>query len=249
MGSPLSPVVANLYMEDLETRAISTARHPPSFYRIYVDDSAMIIKSRYVDAFLEHLNTQDEHIKFTIEREEDGKLPILDSLLTRTDDGTINISVYRKPTHTEQYLSYKSCHPLEHNKSVVNTLVHRAKSIITKPEDQENELKHISQALKANGYPNWLIKQQDTTQNADSNRNSNKEHANKSNAVIPYVKGLSEKLRVVLNKHQISVAFKPHTTLRNILVHPKDKTAKLDKTGVVYKVHMWEKPNVKPKHR
>ena len=148
--------------------------------------------------FLEHLNTQDEHIKFTIEREEDGKLPILDSLLTRTDYGTINISVYRKPTHTEQYLSCKSCHRLEHKKSVVNTLVHRAKSIITKPEDQENELKHISQALMANGYPNWLIKQQDTIPNADSNRNSNKEHSNKSNAVISYVKGLSEKLKSCL---------------------------------------------------
>ena len=33
MGSPISPIVANLYMEAFETKAISTAEHPPRFGR------------------------------------------------------------------------------------------------------------------------------------------------------------------------------------------------------------------------
>ena len=31
MGSPISPVVANLFMEDLEVQAIKTSPTPPTF--------------------------------------------------------------------------------------------------------------------------------------------------------------------------------------------------------------------------
>ena len=199
----------------------------------------MIIKSRHVEGFLDHLNRQDEHIKFTLEREADGQLPILDSLLTRTEDGNIDITVYRKPTHTEQYLSYDSCHPLEHKKSVVNTLVHRANNIITSDEKKKAELEHINQALTINGYPKWLIKQQNSNTQDNTQENTHRrepETRNLSSIVIPYVKGLSERVRVIMNKHRTAVAFKPHTTMRNILVHPKDKTEKLEKTGVVYQI-------------
>ena len=39
-----------------------------------------------------------------------------------------------------------------------------------------------------------------------------------------------------MEKHKIKVAIRPHTSLRKELVHPKDKRATLDKSGVVYKI-------------
>ena len=45
MGSPISPIVANLYMEDLETKATQSAQNPPSFWRRFVDDTLIIMKS------------------------------------------------------------------------------------------------------------------------------------------------------------------------------------------------------------
>ena len=151
MGSPLSPVVANLYMEDLEVRATATARPPQKkFYRRYVDDSGMVHKTRFIEEFLDHLNSMDDHIKFTIEREENGQLPLLDTLMRRSENNKIATKVFRKSTHTDQYLNYQSHHPLEHKRSVVNSLVHRANTIVTKEEDKKQELKHISEALTIN---------------------------------------------------------------------------------------------------
>ena len=43
-------------------------------------------------------------------------------------------------------------------------------------------------------------------------------------AVVPYVKGLSEKISRIFRKRNISTAMKPHCTLRRMLVSPKDKT-------------------------
>ena len=44
MGSPLSPIVANLFMEDLETKALATAPSTPNIWKRYVDDTFTIIQ-------------------------------------------------------------------------------------------------------------------------------------------------------------------------------------------------------------
>ena len=58
--------------------------------------------------------------------------------------------------------------------------------------------------------------------------------------VIPYVKGISEAMDRVFRKHGIVTTIRPYCTLRNLLVHPKDKTEKQksdDKTSeCVYSV-------------
>ena len=53
---------------------------------------------------------------------------------------------------------------------------------------------------------------------------------------IPYVKGLSEAFSRILKTYRICTAVKPHTTLRNLLVHPKDRISDKEKPEVVYKI-------------
>ena len=50
-----------------------------------------------------------------------------------------------------------------------------------------------------------------------------KEKQSKGMVFIPYVNGLTERIQRVYKKHKLKAAMKPHSTLRNILVHPKDK--------------------------
>ena len=63
MGSPISPIVANLYMEDLETKAIHTAPHPSAFWKRFVDDTFAIIKAPHKLEFLDHINSIDHNIQ------------------------------------------------------------------------------------------------------------------------------------------------------------------------------------------
>ena len=60
------------------------------------------IQEYFVNEFTEHLNSIDENIKFTTEPEMDDKLPFLASCTTPNDDGSLDLSVYRKSTHRNQ---------------------------------------------------------------------------------------------------------------------------------------------------
>ena len=96
MGSPVSPIVANLYMEYLEQKALSTAPNPPKFWGRYVDDTFVIHKEANKQSFLQHINSVDPAIRFTVEdNKEDGSIPFLDTIVKPEADGSLSITVYR----------------------------------------------------------------------------------------------------------------------------------------------------------
>jgi hypothetical protein len=113
MGSPLSPVVANFFMEDFKKGAIEQATHKPTCWFRYVDDTFVIWPhgQEKLTEFLNHLSGLHNNIQFTMEKEEDGHLPFLDIDIYRKPDGSLGHSVYRKPTHTNLYIIHTTILP------------------------------------------------------------------------------------------------------------------------------------------
>ena len=221
-------------MEDLEQRAMASASGElrPTLWKRYVDDTLEVIKRGKVDEWSAHLNNMDPtgSIKFTHEIETFNTIAFLDILLERKVDGSVKVKVYRKKTHTNQYLAFDSHHPLHQKLGVPRTLLNRCEEIVTEEEDRKEERNTIKNALNICGYPDWTIKRvEENLRNKEENKgkgNNRKESSekNKGMVVLPYVRGVSEELARIYKKRQITSAVKPHSTLRTILVHPKDKT-------------------------
>ena len=144
--------------------------------------------------------------------------------MARKEDGTIKLLVYRKKTHTDQYLNFSSHHPLHQKLGVIKTLLDRCNNIVTDLEDRRKEEEYISKALHECGYPKWTIRKiREKQQNQQ--RKSKEKNKEKSRCVVtlPYVQGVTEPVQRILKHHDITSAVRPHRNLRQILVHPKDK--------------------------
>ena len=166
-------------------------------------------------------------------QENERKIAFLDAKVSREPDGRLTSSVYRKPTHTDQYLAYDSHHPQSVKRGIVKCLNDRAKRLVTKPSVISEEKKHLSSVLVSNGYPSSFV-QKITKARTTPRREPAAEF--KSTAVLPYVQGVSEPLRRCLEQQSIRTVLKSETALRSHLVRPKDTVDTAKQDGVVYRI-------------
>ena len=243
MRSPASSTTADIYMRAHESTAISTALHPPKVWERLVDEVYSIVKRPHLENFFHHINNLLQNIKFTMEEESNGELAFLDTLLKR-NNGEISVFVYRKPTHTDQYLHYSSHHQISCKESV-SSLFNRAYSIITNKDDLHKENAIIKQVLKENGYQESIISKvfkRITNNHSLRQLQQQMEPADiqekeiKMSKILPYVEGTSEKLRRILRSHKIRSTFYTENTLRKLLCKPKARVATEDKNNIVYEI-------------
>ena len=112
----------------------------------FVDGIYSIVKGTHSENFFHHINNLHQNIKFTMEEESNGELAFLDTLL-KQNNGKISVLVYRKPTHTDQYLHYSSHYQTSCKKSVVSSLLNRTYSIITNKDDLHKEIKNKARIM------------------------------------------------------------------------------------------------------
>ena len=155
MGSPLSPILVNIFVGFHERRLFDKFSKPFTYLR-YVDDTFVSFKSRS-DAlkFFDALNRLHSSLSFTMEVESNGQLPFLDVLVERGDSSFLT-SVYRKPTFTGLYLNWHSFAPKSTKLNLIRCLSYRALYICSECEI-DNELRAIRDILIDNGYPEDVI--------------------------------------------------------------------------------------------
>ncbi len=232
MGSPLSPVVANLFMEDFESKALASSHLLLKLWKRFVDDKGVVWSHGpdELDLFFSHLNNQSAAIKFTMEKEVDGCLPFLDVLISKNEDGSFSHQVFRKKTHTDQYLHASSHHFPTQKLGVLSTLTTRIVRI-SYEKSLEKEKAHLLDVFVKNGYSRHLG--QKAFLKAHKEPSIHKDPKDRVIGVhLPYIQGTIDKIARILKKHNVPATFRPLNTIRGSLRSVKDPIDPKDMKGV-----------------
>ena len=228
MGSSLSPILANLYMEFFETSLLPNI-HIDGLriicYKRYVDDTFALIKGKEfhkVEELLHLMNSQEESIKFTLENSENMEMPFLDLQVKFTNSG-FKTRVHRKSTHSNSYIHFFSNHSSQVKQGVLVGLFLRALRYC-EPEFLDDEIKYIFESFEKLGYPHHFInkalsKSRRIFYNNGERRNWN---ANKDKIVkLPYVPEFEEKIVSKLDNCGYKFVFSYEDTIRKSLCKNK----------------------------
>jgi hypothetical protein len=161
MGSPLSPILAEIFMDHLEEKIFNSNHQYTKniFYWFrYVDDilCCWIGTLRQLDQFLQFLNPLHDSINFTMETEVDNKLHFLNLTIEIREHKHI-FSIHRKPTNTDQVIPADSVHPWPHKLAAFHALIHRLLSIPMSDNNFNGELHTIKLIATNNGCDDKLV--------------------------------------------------------------------------------------------
>ena len=219
MGSPLLPVLANIYMEYFEEMALGSTSLKPYMWLRYVDDTFILWPHQEdVQILRDHVNSIRPSIQFTMEKEQDNRLPFLDVLVTHTEEG-FRTSVYRKPTFTGQCLNFNSHHPYTVKKRKVRCLQHREKTISSDTDAYQEEMISLGHNIHRNNYPERITS---APRNLDWRMEDNTRKL--TTVCLPYIKGLAERIQKIRSPYDIRTVFTSGSTLRRYLFRVKPPT-------------------------
>ena len=158
MGSPLGPVIANIFMVELERRLVPTMEDDVSLWFRYVDDTFTFIKKGRIEAVVQCLNGFHDSIKFTFEKEEDQRISFLDVKVIRNGDGTFETDIHRKSTDTNIYLNWNSWSPRAWKLGTLKGLIRRAFLVCSATESRNKEVRFLKNIfIKVNNYPSKVV--------------------------------------------------------------------------------------------
>ena len=228
MGSSLSPILANLYMEYFETSLLPNIQIEGlkiTYYKRYVDDIFALIRGEEfnkVEELLHLMNSQEESIKFTLENSENLEMPFLDLHVKFTESG-FKTKVHRKSTHSNSYIHFFSKHSVQVKNGVLVGLFLRAHRYC-EPEFLDDEIEFIFESFVKLGYPlhflnKALSKSRKIFYNNEEKRcwNPNKEKIIK----LPFVPEFEEKIVNKLDNCGYKFVFSYEDTMKRSLCKNK----------------------------
>jgi len=123
MGSPLSPVIADIVMQDLEESVLGDFKFTMPFYYRYVDDLVMAVPTAEIDYVFSAFNSFHPRIQFTIEIGH-NVINFLDTTIIIKNNKII-FDWFHKSTFSGRYLNYLSQHPLSQKVGTITGLFDR----------------------------------------------------------------------------------------------------------------------------
>ena len=162
MGTKFAPVYATQvigYLEETLYRKVANefgqqfGEYFMKFWNRFLDDCFVPWTRSLNDLNRLHyiLNSLHPSINFTIEYSQ-KELPFLDVLVKKTGTN-IDTDIYFKPTDSQQYLIFDSCHPKHIKLSIPYSLARRLRMIISSDEKIPQRMLELKHTLLKQKYP------------------------------------------------------------------------------------------------
>ena len=239
MGASLGPVLANIIMTEMERCVVDELIDSGKikFYCRYVDDTLLLLKPEDVDEVLRKFNSFHKNLEFTVDKFHDCVPHFLD--LEMHPDG---LSIYRKETHTAQFVHYDSFIKWNHKVAWIRSLTSRATRLCS-ANKLKDELANIKKFASYNGFPRWIANKLIKESTSPQRRPKDDEDTHDIYMFLPYTGKEAEtvilrcKKRLFrLFRNDLKIKFKVHLQSKKLsfLTSNKDRTPLLSSSKVVY---------------
>ena len=242
MGSPLSGIVADIFLNNFENKYIfnninNKFTRNIIYYTRYIDDILVIFNgtTRQINQLLNNLNNH-KSIKFTVEHETKNSINYLDLNINKIEN-SLRFKIYRKPTATDITIHAHSYHPHTQKLAAYNSFIHRLINVPMNNDDYMHELKIIKQIALANGYSDAMIdkllhKHKNKKDRVRNNKKDKKFVAANFTNILPKI------LTPIFNQLNISIGYRTNNNIKKLLYNNNinDKTPNENRTGI-YKLN------------
>lgn len=233
MGNSLAGTVATMVLNNLLEAHLN--RDGIKLILKYVDDLGVIINKHKTEALIKKLNAAHASIKFTYEKEVDGKLPYLDILMIR-DGERIKTNWYQKEIASGRILDYTSAHQHSTKMATATSLAMRALKL-SSPEFKNENMKKVEEILLKNNYPRSIVRKCTEKAIRNQQRPVNENPDEVKYKKFTYVPILSEKIQKSLKSvtNNIKLGMSSCKNLQQ-LIFSKLKTKLPTSRGHIYKI-------------
>jgi hypothetical protein len=237
MGNTLSPLLADLYMDDYIKKHLQEVNQPSKFWR-YVDDIMIItpMNEQQLKDYVNKLNDIRSTIRFTCEYEDTNSINFLETSLTKhvvNNQLQVKVRWFRKQTASDRLLHYQSCHGKSIKTNIVKNMTTRIIQTTRDPVEQQEDINKLKIMLINSNYPEKEIEHliRETYQSINTNKTKVNNDDTKYTICLPYVPGI-EVLKRRLEKLKIKLYFSYPNKLQTYLNH----TMKTPSKSIVYQV-------------
>ncbi len=234
MGSPLSSILADLQMWDMEDTIILQMGSSMSHYFRFADDVLVVCRTSAETLLHSLFNNYRPHtLKFIRSQKIEGWLPFLDISIKISRNFRFLSQILVKPQATFNYLKYSSFGPFSQKKGVVFSVLKRIIDL-SSPQFRYSAKLHFTNLLLLNGYPLKLI----NDSWAQINKSSPPRDRPSSWIKLPFIKNRfsNKKITTSLRDANLGVVFSGGKSLHSKLPSLYPSRPKLEQRNVVYEI-------------
>ena len=216
MGSSLSPVLANLFVNVFEISVIDELIKKGKILKWcrFVDDCFAIIDKDSEELIFDKLNSWDSKLTFTTEKMSENGLVFLDCLIFYKDK-KLHSKKYRKEGINTVVSNYEhSVMCKKYLRNSIFTMLHREKDCSSSQELFLESLEELKEVLRRNNYPQRLVdsKIAEFLKNDQKPDRPPKVHTlcldyNSAN-IEAYVNNLIKRMKKLVPSFEVNIAYK-----------------------------------------